>query len=191
MKLIGKRSVASVLRKALTGLWWTGIVMAGLLVVLAVVFLVFGLPKGMESPRFTLDANFLQVEFNAVTIHHPKTLLLAFLPFGAAMIGLGMGILFQVRKIFATLAAGNPFSLENANRMKKIGLLIFGCVAVELVTGTVMGLLIMENVIVPGVRFSVKGGLDLGGIFFGLVMLILGEIFRQGALLQQEQDLTI
>lgn len=107
------------------------------------------------------------------------------------MIGLGMAIIYQLRKIFATLVDGNPFLLANAKRMRTIGVLIFGGVLLQLIAGISIGWLIMEKVIVTGVAFSAKGELNMGGIFFGLVMLILAEIFRQGALLKEEQDLTV
>jgi hypothetical protein len=149
--------------------------------------------KGIHTnpQHFSLDTNYVQVEFTDAIIKHPKQLFVVFLPFGAAMIGLGMAIIYQLRKIFATLTVGNPFVLENSKRMRKIGLLIFGGVLVELIAGSVIGKLIMDNVLIRGVTFSVKGSLNIGGIFFGLVILVLAEIFRQGALLKDEQDLTI
>jgi hypothetical protein len=191
MEYLGKRSVACFLQKLITVVWWMGIVAIILFSLFSLFILFFGLPKGMKPPHFSLDTNFIQVEFTNATIKHPKLLLLAFFPFGAAMIGLGMSVLYQLRKIFATLVTGNPFVLENAQRIRKIGLLIFGGVFVELIAGSVIGKLIMDNVMVKGVAFNVKGSLNIGGIFIGLVILVLAEIFRQGAILKNEQELTI
>ncbi len=191
MELLGKNSVASFLRKTLTVIWWLGIVLIGLFLVLSIGFLILGKPAGMQLPPFALNTDYIRVEFSRSVIKEPKTLILAFLPFGAAMLGLGMGILFQLRKIFDTLAAGNPFVLENAMRIRKIAGFIFGGVFVQFVAGTVIGQLIMANVAVDGIAFILKGSLRLKEIFLGLVMLILAEIFRQGALLKEEQDLTI
>ncbi len=213
MKYLGKGSIASFLRVALSVFWSLGIALIVLFVVGSIVMIAFGPPKGAcfnignnndiasigftkgdippHPKMFTLQTDFVQVEFKDVAIKNPKQLILGFLPFGIIMISLGMAIIYQLRKIFATLAAGTPFVLENANRIRKIGLLIFGGVVAQFVAGLFLSRAIMENVIIKGTIFTAKSGLNGGAIFIGLVILILAEIFRQGALLKEEQDLTI
>lgn len=183
--------MASFLRTSLTVVWWGGIAMTAAFSIFMIYCIINGLPHGLKPPVFSLDADMVRIEFPDAVVKNPKLLFMAMFPFGLIMFGLGLTILYQLRKIFATLAAGNPFLLENAKRIRAIGLLIFSGVIVELVCGNVLGKLFMDNISVKGVEFSVKGGINLGGIFIGLVMLILAEIFRQGALLREEQDLTV
>lgn len=191
MEYLGKRSMSSFLRVGITVIWVMGIAVIVMFSLMTLFFIFFGPPPGISPPHFSIDADFIQMELSGATIKNPKILFLSFMPFGAIMLGLGMAILNQLRKIFATLTEGNPFLLENTRRVRKIGLLIFAGVLVKLIAGTVIGKVIMENVVVPGVIFKIKGNLNLGGVFIGLVMLILAEIFRQGALLKEEQDLTV
>lgn len=191
MEYLGKRSISSFLRVGITVIWVMGIAVIVMFSLMTLFFIFFGPPPGIRPPHFSIDADFIQMELSGATIKNPKILFLSFMPFGAIMLGLGMAILNQLRKIFATLTEGNPFLLENTRRVRKIGLLIFAGVLVKLIAGTVIGKVIMENVVVPGVIFKIKGNLNLGGVFIGLVMLILAEIFRQGALLKEEQDLTV
>lgn len=191
MEYLGKHSVSSFLRIGITVIWVMGIAAIVVFSLMMLFFIFFGPPPGVQPPHFSIDADFIQMELSGATIKNPKVLFLAFMPVGAIMMGLGMAILNQLRKIFATLTAGNPFLLENTKRVRKIGLLIFAGEFVKLIAGTVIGKIVMDNVVVPGVVFKIKGNLNLGGIFIGLVMLILAEIFRQGALLKEEQDLTV
>lgn len=190
MELIGKRSVSSFLRIALTVIWSLGIVI-GVMMVMFIMYLIIKPSYGMQLPDFSLDTDFIQVKFSTAVIKNPRELFLVFMPFCMIMLSFGMTIVYQLRKIFATLVTGNPFLLENAKRIRNIGLIIFGGVILEFIVGLVLGIMIMENVIIEGVIFSAKGKLDAAGIFIGLVMLVLAEIFRQGALLKEEQELTI
>ncbi|TCL76250.1 DUF2975 family protein [Hydrogenispora ethanolica] len=191
MKYLGKHSIAWYLRLALNIAWYAGIALTILAVLFTGLLIGFGPPPGLRSPQFTLETELLQVVFPAAAVQEPKVMIIAFMAFGLIMLCLGLGILQQVRRIFATLAAGSPFGLENARRISRIGLLIFAGAGVQFLSGLVLGWLVMENVTVPGVVFHGKGNLNIGGIFMGLVLLVLAEIFRQGALLQAEQDLTI
>ena len=49
----------------------------------------------------------------------------------------------------------------------------------------------MHNLVIQGVELNVKSSFHLSGIFIGLVILVLAEIFRHGAALQEEQNLTV
>lgn len=192
MKYIGKGSVASFLRMTLSFVWWMGIVMIGLFAIFTVFVSIFGVPKGIEPPHhLTFKTDFGEIYFTDAIIKNPKQLFFAFIPFGALMLGLGMTIIYQLRKIFATLAVGNPFVIQNAKRIRIIGLIILGGAFVKLFADLAMGYVLMKNLIVKGVTFSAKADLNVGAIFVSLVILIIAEIFHQGALLKDEHDLTI
>lgn len=191
MEYIGKRSVSSFLRISLNIIWWMGIIVSILFILFSIVFIFIGPPEYIKTPTFSIDNDIIRVEFSSAIVKDPKAMFLSFLPLGAVMLGLGMGIVFQIQKIFKTLAAGNPFILENAKRLKKISLFIFSGVFFQFITGSVMERLIVSNVKVEGVVFSVKQSVNIGGILIGLMILVLAEIFRQGTLLKEEQDLTI
>lgn len=191
MKYLGKRSVSSFIKITLTILWWLGI--TGMTVfTLGTLFVIFnGPPKGVTPPPLILNAEFVRIHFLQATVKNPKAMFCVFMLFGSIMMSLGLSIIYQLKKIFATLTTGSPFIIENAKRIQRIAFLIFSGAVVELIAGRILGYIVAENVIVKGVTFIVKNKPNMGAIFLGLVILVLAEIFRQGAVLKEEQDLTI
>jgi hypothetical protein len=75
-------------------------------------------------------------------------------------------ILRNLRMIFRTLTIGDPFRPENVRRLRQIGL-------------------------IPGVMDSQGTGELLTPIFSVLVVFVLAEVFREGARLRRESELTI
>ena len=105
-------------------------------------------------------------------------------------------MLLQLRRAFANLSAGTPFPRENIRCFRRTGWAILGMAAVELVidaaamvfyhaTTTVAG----RPVVIPWEILWVD--FPLATILAGLAVLILAEIFRAGADLQDDQALTV
>lgn len=103
----------------------------------------------------------------------------------AAYFGGFVLILRNLRKIFRTLTLGDPFQPENVRRLRAIGVIL------AVVTGGVfMAQLVMAR-IAPGV-LSPQGLSDLlTPVFSVLVVFVLAEVFREGARLRRESELTI
>jgi hypothetical protein len=93
-------------------------------------------------------------------------------------------IVGTLRRIFATLTAGDPFHPDNVTRLRLIGLLLVG---LELGRYLVAGL---GAWLLPGAD-SVDPSLNLTGWFSILVVFVLAEVFREGARLRREAELTI
>jgi hypothetical protein len=49
----------------------------------------------------------------------------------------------------------------------------------------------MTHVTVPGLQFDAWPSLDLMSIGYGLIILVIAEVFRAGTRLDEEQSLTI
>jgi len=95
-------------------------------------------------------------------------------------------ILRNLRKIFRTLTAGDPFRPENVSRLRAIGLILAVVTAgVWVAQGLVAARL------APGVMDSQGLGELLTPIFSVLVVFVLAEVFREGARLRRESELTI
>jgi hypothetical protein len=93
-------------------------------------------------------------------------------------------IVGRLRRIFQTLIAGDPFHPDNVRRLRVIG----GALAVlELGRYAAAGL---SHLIYHG-RFHVGGGVSFTTWFAVLVIVVLAEIFREGARLRGEAELTI
>ena len=95
-------------------------------------------------------------------------------------------ILRHLRQIFRTLTQGDPFQSENVRRLRLIG------VTLAIVTA---GVWIAQSVVAarlaPGVLDRQGVGALLTPIFSVLVVFVLAEVFREGARLRRESELTI
>ena len=88
--------------------------------------------------------------------------------------------------IFRTLTVGDPFRPENVRRLRQIGLIL------AIVTGgvwLVQGLVAAR--LAPGVMDSQGVGELLTPVFSVLVVFVLAEVFKEGARLRRESELTI
>jgi hypothetical protein len=101
---------------------------------------------------------------------------------GAYMTGV-LIILGALRRIFSTLTAGDPFRPQNVSRLRAIGLAL---AALELERYAVWGV----SAWLPAVD-DIRPGFSLTGWFSVLVVFVLAEVFREGARLRREAELTI
>jgi len=105
-------------------------------------------------------------------------------------------MLLSLRRAFGNLSCGTPFPRDNIRCIRRTGLAILGMAAVQLIidavglcfiraTTTVAG----RPVVIPWEVWSMD--FPLGTILAGLAVVILAEIFRAGADLQEDQALTV
>lgn len=92
-------------------------------------------------------------------------------------------IVHSLRRIFVTLTAGDPFHPANVNRLRLIGLVL---AALELGRYAVWAI----SQWLPAVD-RVEPNLNLTAWFSVLVVFVLAEVFREGARLRREAELTI
>ena len=103
----------------------------------------------------------------------------------AAYFGGFVLILRNLRKIFRTLTLGDPFQPDNVRRQRQVGVIL------AVVTGGVFIAQMMMARVAPGV-LSPQGFSDLlTPVFSVLVVFVLAEVFREGARLRRESELTI
>ncbi len=169
MRALGPGSVSSLLKVALDVIFvllWAAL---GLLLTAALLALLLpvdlgvwrGLPLSLRGP-----------------------ILAAGLAGAAVYIAVLLFIIDRVRRIFLTLTAGDPFHPENVTRLQAIG---FSLAALELIsyainlTGWVFHELFRwdHSMFNPTAWFAV------------LVVFVLAEVFREGARLRREAELTI
>lgn len=94
-------------------------------------------------------------------------------------------IVGRLRAIFRTLIQGDPFHPENISRLRQIGLIL------AVVTGGVWLWQIWAARLAPGAMEPQGIGELLTPIFSVLVVFVLAEVFREGARLRREAELTI
>lgn len=99
-------------------------------------------------------------------------------------VGGAIVIVGRLRRIFRTLIAGDPFHPDNVRRLRVIGGALAALEAGRYATAAVAHLIFHGQV-------SIAGGVNLTTWFGVLVVLVLSEVFREGARLRGEAELTI
>lgn len=93
-------------------------------------------------------------------------------------------IVASLRRIFMTLTAGDPFHPDNVARLRLIGLML---AALELGRYAFWAISVW---LIPGLQ-KTEPSLSLTAWFSVLVVFVLAEVFREGARLRREAELTI
>jgi hypothetical protein len=107
-------------------------------------------------------------------------------------------IFFKLRKIFTTLETGNPFIPENAGRIRWIGYSIIGISLASIIVGALLLIFLKDPFLISGKQvetywMSVYMNVadNISSIFWGGLVLLIAEIFRQAVKLKEEQELTV
>lgn len=193
MSLLGKKSVSSLLEAALKVFWYLIIVILVTTVVLLFIDL-FNPGFFKENASFSLSLFGPGMNINIISelIEPPRPAL--FLLIICIVLSLALAIIYQLRKIFATLADNNPFTIENSKRLRIMGILVIAGSLIYHLIGYVIGLSTVKSLAtldIKDFKFQINFHPDLGMLFMGIVLLILAEIFHRGCHLQEEIDLTV
>lgn len=176
VKTLGPGSVASLLKIGLD-----------------VAYLLLWLILGMLLLSF-VAALFIPLDNLTVTLDDPsggrelplqRPLLLFGVGSAAAYFGGFVLILRHLKAIFRTLTMGDPFQPGNVSRLRQVGLILaVVTVGVWLVQGWVARA-------APGAMDPQGFSELLTPIFSILIVFVLAEVFREGARLRREAELTI
>ena len=103
----------------------------------------------------------------------------------AVLVGVFQFIVNRLRRVFQTLTAGDPFEPGNVQRLRAIG---FALAALEVITWCMR---LVSNWAFSDDVESVRYTPNLTAWFAVLVVFVLAEVFREGARLRREAELTI
>ena len=103
----------------------------------------------------------------------------------ALYVGVVLFIVYRLRRIFATLTAGDPFEPSNVVRLRSIGFALAGLELVNYVTNLASGWVFPDQLKSAHFPFNPTAW------FAVLVVFVLAEVFREGARLRAEAELTI
>ncbi|HOJ58202.1 MAG TPA: DUF2975 domain-containing protein [Bacillota bacterium] len=194
MRYLGKKSVASWIHRVLGFLWYAfwviGILLAGWQLFTGI----FPEKSLTNLPPASLQIQTpgLDIKFEGVTAAIVSQRFLWLTLFSTVVVfAVYLYVLYNLRRVFATLVAGNPFARENVSSIRRIGGAVITGAVVRSLVQTAFGLFFAQNVAIPGVDFTAKLTLDFVTLFLGFVILVLAEIFRMGSELKEEQDLTV
>ena len=175
MRALGPGSVSSLLKIILDVVFvalWIGAAVVGLL-------LLGGLLLSFNPDLIASMA----LSVNGIALVKQWPLVMAALIGGTLYLSGILIIVARLRQIFATLMAGDPFHPDNISRLRIIGLALG---SLELVRYAVR---LASDILDLGIKKD--GGFSLTAWFSVLVVFVLAEVFREGARLRQEAELTI
>ena len=128
---------------------------------------------------------FRDAQFNAADAQAARQIVTGSLILGAIYIAGVLVIVGRLRRIFSTLTAGDPFHPDNVRRLRVIGAVLAALELIRYPTALITAWLAPEVLATRG--FSP----NLTSWFAVLVVFVLAEVFREGARLRREAELTI
>ena len=173
MRFLGPRSISSLLKTALDVVYY------GLYVVVAVTAL--AAVSLLVVPNLAIE---VAKPLNVTTQLPAASQAVLLLAFSISLSGYVL-IMHWTRQVLATLAEGNVFHPHNTTRLRWIG---FGLAGLEIFG--YLARFVAESVF--SLKFEPFYGLRAVTAWFSvLVVFVLAEVFKEGARLRQEADLTI
>ena len=196
MEVMGKTLIASFLKIIMDALWYlsfAGLALVGLLMVARAfagptgtmaVPVVFELEEGsydIRSDALGIETAEIGQAFSQLSFQVP-TGWFYHLNLMAATIGLVIiiGVLYQLRAVFATIHAQTPFVSTNAIRIRWIGIAI---ITGELLKSVVVGLenyYVMRNFASDGLNLGTSFEIQGATIIAGFTIIVISEVFRMG-----------
>jgi hypothetical protein len=178
MRALGPGSVSSFLK----------IILDVVYVALAISVVLIGLGI-LASLLFDLDPALFSSMIRASGRGAPSGLEIAGGLFVTALYAGGiLGIVGELRRIFATLTAGDPFHPGNVRRLRVIGLVLAALGILEVIRWP-MGLI--DANLAARTACGQASVPNVTTWFAVLVVFVLAEVFREGARLRREAELTI
>jgi hypothetical protein len=171
MRALGPGSVSSLLKLVLDVIYFALWALLGGLLLIAVLALL--LPPDLEIWR----------QANTEGARGP--MLAAGLGAYAVYVAVVLFLVERVRRIFSTLTAGDPFHPANVARLQAIG---FSLAALELINYAAS---LVAGWVFPAHIRAVRFPFNPTAWFAVLVVFVLAEVFREGARLRGEAELTI
>lgn len=171
MRAMGPGSVSSILKTALDVVFFALIVGAAAILILTVAGLVLRGEQLRASGVFGAASNPMVIGGG---------LALALLALGGLLV-----ITQSLRRVFATLTIGEPFHLDNVRRLRIIG---FALLALELLSYAARA---FAASMLPDQVERIDYWPNFTAWFAVLVVFVLAEVFREGARLRREAELTI
>ena len=100
-------------------------------------------------------------------------------------------VLGELRAVLWTLVHANPFVPENATRIRRVALAV---IVGELARAAIVyaeNYYAMTHIAIAGLQFDAWPRVRFTTIGYGLIILVIAEVFRAGTRLDEEQSLTI
>lgn len=198
MKALGRGSIASWLEVGLNILWvilWIalgGVVIGAVAYAIVMALLAAGLMPGdfLEGGRGRVQSGGATITF-ATDRGLAWQIVAPALAAAATVVAGGLIIVDRLRRLFASFRSAEPFRKENATHLRVIWVTMLAVELIRYALLALTGLLVAAFGAPRGTDWSFDLQINLTTIVSILVLIVLAEVFREGARLREEQDLTI
>ena len=204
MKALGKGSIASIVRGGLQVAWVILWILTACLIIAAIGYgaILVMVSNGLIDPsvleggggRVHMDgADGGGGDFN-ISYDQPGggtwPVVVPALLIGGVAIGGALVIVWRLRKLFDSFSSGEPFLRENATHLRVIWITML---VIEISRYVLMALTgaLLAAFGGPDVHANYTLNIDLSTWGSILILIVLAEVFREGARLKEEQELTI
>lgn len=178
MRALGPGSVSSFLKTILDVAYCALWVLIGGALTFALVTLLFSFNPGLLASWIPFSERLARVVERGPSFAAAPVAV-------AAYLGGVLAIVDILRRIFVTLTAGDPFHPENVSRLRLVGVIFGGLEIGRYLVAIVMPL------VAPGQIRLIERTPNVTTWFAVLVIFVLAEVFREGARLRNEAELTI
>jgi len=176
IRALGPGSVSSFLKVILDVFYFVLWPFAVLLAVIILALLLISFDPRVLPP---------QVYSHTLIMGHPPGAGAAVLLAGGEAYLIGVLVIVQrLRRVFGAMTAGDPFHPDNVRRLRVIGL-VLALLEIDRYAMTAFDHFVLGAKPHPG------EGVNLTAWFAVLVIVVLAEVFREGARLRREAELTI
>lgn len=192
MRALGKGSIAEIIRIGLVIAWALLWVAAAVLAIMAGAF-ALNLAGLVDLSSFFSPASGVHLNMRDSDITLPPgaptwPVFLSAILIGAVAISGGLIIVWRLRKLFDSFCSGQPFARENATHLRVIWMTMLGVEVARYVLMALTGFLLARfGGPLPDIRLNI----DLSAWASILILVVLAEVFREGARMKAEQELTI
>jgi hypothetical protein len=176
---IGRGSISSFLKVVVDIAWVLACAILGFIWIFAAVSLI-----SMAGGGQALGI------FGAITFQDPHQLVIGVL--GGTLVCVGaMIVCSYLRGVFETLVAGDPFVPQNARRFRMIAIVLAVMEAGRMFIGLVVQVLLSVFNVGAKQDLIVNFSVNLPMWFSVLTLLVLAQVFKEGAAMREEQKMTI
>lgn len=133
----------------------------------------------------------MRTEFGPAITDLPTAAVLALLALAAIVVGALFVFFGKLRGIIASVAEGDPFVPENADRLTAIAWLMLATYLLAAVMALVSALVIDWASQFEDVHFTATFGFDFTSILLIIVLFILARVFRHGAAMREDLEGTV
>lgn len=197
MKILGQGSVASLLKLVLDIVWWLLWIAGGVLCAWALLYagMLIGLAAGwINSTWEANDIRFVVPGVRGSLSPHEDfawTLAAPALLGAAFAIAGGLVVVDRLKRLFANFCSEKPFLMENAHHLRVIWIALLALELSRYAVGAMIGLAMMVFGPPGSAQISVSLSVRAETWFAIFTLMVLAEVFRVGARMREEQDLTI